>query len=381
MKVFLANTSLLPSYGGPAYSVSRLALALAEAGVEVGIWAPDQSAATTPLLSAAAPVQRLTGSEVEALRSFGKPDVLHDNGIWWRHHHALAKLAAQRRIPRIVSTRGMLEPWAVDHKKWKKCLGWWLYQRRDLKRALAHHTTAQAEADHVQSMGLGVRVCVIPNGVDIPALAQGASGVGERDTGKEAQKTALFVGRIYPVKGLPMLVEAWARVRPGGWRLQIVGPDEAGHRAEVEKAVSAAGLGDVISFLGPAHGEAKRLLFLNADLFVLPTHSENFGMAIGEALAHGLPVLTTSAAPWPMLPERGCGWSVDATVEGIVQGLREATSLDSTTLQAMGAKGRAFVEAEFAWKRVAGEFVALYEEVKRNPSAHRHVSEKSRKPE
>lgn len=361
MKVFLAGTSLLPSYGGPAFSVSRLAIALTEAGIEVGLWAPDQSAATTPLLGSNFPVQRLMGSAKEALNTFGTPDVLHDNGIWLRHNHRLAEIASERRIPRIVSTRGMLNPWELQHKRWKKRLAWWLYQHRDLKRARCHHATGRSEASNVQSLGLGVPVCVVPNGIDVPVDHKPqVGGVNDRRI-----KTALFLSRIHPKKGLPMLVEAWARMRPTGWRLEIFGPDEAGHRSEVEAAVRAAGLSGVISFMGPADGTAKQSAFRNADLFILPTHSENFGMVIAEALAHGLPVLTTTAAPWPMLPERGCGWSVDATVDGIAHGLGRATSLESATLQAMGAKGREFVEAEFAWKRIAKEFVALYEEVKR----------------
>jgi glycosyltransferase involved in cell wall biosynthesis len=175
------------------------------------------------------------------------------------------------------------------------------------------------------------------------------------------QKKALFLGRIYPVKGLPMLIEAWARVRPDGWSLQIAGPDEAGHRAEVEQAVCAAGLAEVISFLGPLEDEAKRSVLLAANLFVLPTHSESFGMAIAEALAHGLPVLTTTGAPWPMLPGHGCGWRVEPTVDGICEGLRQATSLDPGTLQAMGGKGRELVAAEFGWQRVAKQFLLVYE--------------------
>ncbi len=363
MKLFLAGTSLRPAYGGPAYSVSRLAMALTEVDVQVGLWAPDQSAATTQLLPADSCVQRLTGTASEALASFGKPDVLHDNGIWLHHNHWLADIAAKRGLPRMVSTRGMLEPWAMNHKRLKKRVAWWLYQRRDLKRACCHHTTAEAEAKNLQRLGLGVPVCVIPNGVDVPVLGPKAE-IGKVESGNvRKQKTALFLGRIYPVKGLPMLIEAWARVRPHGWILQIAGPDEAGHRAELEQAVRGAGLGEIISFLGPLEGQAKRSVLLAAALFVLPTHSESFGMAIAEALAHGLPVLTTTGAPWPMLPERGCGWWVDPTVDGIAEGLRRATSLDSTTLKTMGAKGRELVAAEFGWERIASQFVAIYEEI------------------
>lgn len=361
MKVFLAGTSLLPTYGGPAFSVSQLAVALSNVGVEVGLWAPDQSAATTPLLPARSSIRRMTGSEAYALDSFGKVDVLHDNGLWLPHNHRLGELAARRNIPRVVSTRGMLEPWAMRHKRRKKSIAWWLYQRRDLKRARCHHTTAEMEARNVQRLGLGVPVCVIPNGVEVPQGCPNAAVVDGNRGGR--RRRALFLGRIYPVKGLPMLVEAWARVRPEGWHLQIAGPDEAGHRSEVEKAVCAAGLGGVVSFTGSVHGQTKHSVFFNADLFVLPTHSESFGMAIAEALAHGLPVLTTTGAPWPLLAERGCGWWVDSTVDGIAEGLRLATSCDSATLQAMGARGRELVAAEFGWERVAKRFVTTYEQL------------------
>ncbi len=332
-------------------------MALADAGVEVGLWAPDRSAATTPLLPAESPVQRFTGTETEALDRFGKADVLHDNGIWLPHNHRLASLAAGRGIPRVVSTRGMLEPWAMRHKRWKKHLAWWFYQRRDLKRAHCHHMTAEAEATNVQRLGLGVPVRVIPNGVDVPP----SDRIPESVAGRDRKKTAVFLGRIYPVKGLPMLIEAWASLRPEHWLLKIIGPDEAGHRAAVEKAVCAAGLEETVTFAGPLEGQAKTRALFDADLFVLPTHSESFGMVIAEALAHGLPVLTTSAAPWPMLTERGCGWWVDPTVEGIASGLRQATSLDLATLQEMGAKGRTLVATEYGWECVVKQFVSLYE--------------------
>ena len=342
-------------------------MAMADAGAQVGLWAADGSSATSALLPATSAVERLIGTESQILDRFPDPDLLHDNGIWLPHNHRLAVLAERRGIPRVVSTRGMLEPWAMKHKRWKKDVAWWLYQRRDLQQARCHVTSSSAETRNVQRLGFGVPVAMVPNGVDVPAerprrFASESGNASESSNGRSVH-TALFLGRIYPIKGLPMLIEAWSRVRPEGWRLRIAGPDEAGHRKQVEQAVSVAGLGDVVSFTGPIDSQMKSAAFFDADLFVLPTLSESFGMVVAEALAHGLPVLTTTAAPWPILRERACGWSVDPTVDGVAAGLRQATALDRATLREMGNNGRALVVEKFSWKSVADLMLATYEEV------------------
>ncbi len=248
----------------------------------------------------------------------------------------------------------MLEPWAIGHKKLKKILAWWLYQRRDLCRASFHHATAVAEAQHLQQLKLRVPVGVIPNGVDV-------AHVDRLQRQRSETRTALFLGRIHPVKGLSFLLDAWARLRPPGWQLQIVGPDEIGYRAELEDKITAASLSDAVHFLGPLDGAAKERAFLNADLFVLPSLSESFGVAIGEALAYGVPVLTTTGAPWPMIAKRGCGWSVAPTVDGITEGLRQATTLDRAALMAIGERGRVLTKEEFSWEKVAKQFIETYQ--------------------
>jgi glycosyltransferase involved in cell wall biosynthesis len=356
MKVLMTATSLDASYGGPAVSVSRLATALAAAGVEVALWSADGSVSRTDLLGADTTVRRLGGDLRAAALAFG-PDVAHDNGLWLPHNHRIAQLALAAGWPRVLSTRGMLEPWALRHKRWKKAAAWRLYQRRDANRAAALHASADAEAANLAAMGLKAPIHTIANGVDVPELAP-ASCVADRPM------TAVFLGRIYPVKGLPMLVEAWARVRPAGWRLVIAGPDEAGHRSEVEAGVAAAFLTGSISFAGPVAGEAKAALLSAADLFVLPSHSESFGMALAEALAHGAPVLTTTAVPWPQVEARQCGWRIAPTVDGLAEGLRIATARDRASLEAMGAAGRALA-TEYGWPRIADAFVALYEALMR----------------
>lgn len=357
MKVLITAASFLQSYGGPAFSVSRLARALAERGVDVGLWAPDGSAVSSPILADDRSLVRLDGDPAAALAGFGQPDIFHDNGVWRPYNFAVARLADKTHTPRIVTTRGMLEPWAMQHRPLKKKLAWALFQRRDLMRARCLHATAASEAQTLMTYGLGVPVHIVPNGVDELAADHPVSA------SKGVERKALFLSRIHSKKGLPMLVEAWARVRPKGWVLEIAGPDEEGHRAEVEQLVLASGLGEVVRFLGPVDSAHRSAVYGSAELFVLPTHSENFGMVIGEALAHGVPVLTTKGAPWPTLNDRGCGWWVDTTVDGIEEGLRRATGCDPATLALMGARGRDFVRQEFGWARVAEQMLGVYEGV------------------
>lgn len=143
--------------------------------------------------------------------------------------------------------------------------------------------------------------------------------------------------------------------------MRIVGPDEGGHLAEVKALVQRAGLNESCEFPGSAEGGALHWEYRNADLFILPSHTENFGMVVGEAMAHGLPVITTHGAPWQLLETEHCGWWVPVSVEGIAAALEDATRRSPEELAAMGARGRAVVEERFAWDRIAKEMIACYE--------------------
>ena len=145
--------------------------------------------------------------------------------------------------------------------------------------------------------------------------------------------------------------------------MRIVGPDEAGHRAEVESLIRKTKVEADFEFTGPLQGEALREAYEGASLFILPSFTENFGMVVAEAMAHSLPVMTTTGTPWSLLPERGCGWWVSPTVEEIARALSIATRLEDEALHAMGAKGRDVVANEFSWPQTAGRMKQLYERV------------------
>jgi glycosyltransferase involved in cell wall biosynthesis len=281
-------------------------------------------------------------------------EILHDHGLWLPTNHAAIGVARAEKIPLVVSPRGMLEPWAFAHRAWKKKCAWALYQKRDLAVARAFCATSTAEARSIREWGFRQPVVVVPNGVAVPRPRR-------RECAPREWWTALFLSRIHPVKGLLSLVEAWKATRPRHWRVTVAGPDEGGHQRAVKEAVSAASLERVFEFIGPVSDDAKTNLFNRADVLILPTMSESFGIVVAEALAHGLPVITTTRAPWAGLVEHGCGWWVRPEVGELAAAILEATALSDKERDSMGVRGRLWMEQEFAWPSVAKRMLSVYE--------------------
>lgn len=281
-----------------------------------------------------------------------QPDLVHTHGLWLYYQVVAYRYAAATGIPLVVSPRGMLEPWAFRHNRFRKLPLWWLYEKRGLQSAAVLHATSRQEAESLRALRLTAPIAVIPNGVDLPDREETYSGNG---------KTALFLSRIHAKKGLLNLVAAWRNVQPSGWRVIVAGPDENDHEREVKAAVRQAGLGNCFEFVGPVYGERKSCLFRGADLFLLPSHSENFGNAVAEALAYGLPVITTTGTPWSDLREHACGWWIEVGVDSLTEALRAAISLSPEERRAMGLRGRRLVEDRYSWKSVAAEMKKVYE--------------------
>lgn len=284
------------------------------------------------------------------------PDLVHSHGLWMYHSRANLHWSRRAHRPYVVSPRGMLHPWALRRAVWKKRIAACLYEGAHLRGATCLHATSATEARHFRAYGLTRPIAVLANGVDLPAL-HACDQARER-----SERTALFLSRIHPVKGLPLLVRAWRRVqeRHPDWRLVVAGPDERGHAAEIRGL--AAGLGARgIELIGPAYGEAKGALYAAADLFVLPTHSENFGLVVAEALAHGVPVITTTGAPWQGLRTERCGWWIELSEELLADALDAAMSLPEAERRAMGPRGRAWIERDFTWPAIARQMREVYE--------------------
>jgi glycosyltransferase involved in cell wall biosynthesis len=379
-----------------------------------------------------------------------KPDLVHIHALWDPFLHRFAAWARKNQIPLVFSPHGMLTPWALKQKRLKKGLALALYQYRDLQSAALLHATASSEVEDIRRLRLKQPVAVAPLGVNVPAEAPPVR--------HNTPRIALFVSRVHPKKGLLNLVEAWAQVRsskvrecesalverPGTgdqrteagknasalslqpstflpWQLVIAGPDQDGHTAEIKAKAKKLGLSvdDIpsnqlisqpanlpcppdIVFTGPVYGADKDALYRMADLLVLPTYSENFGVVVIEALAQGCPVITTKGTPWQeLLGQEGsnalragskipsgsghvqgssqvgtnssfilhpssladngrCGWWIDIGVEPLAAALREAINLSDEERHAMGENGRRLVEAKYTWPAIAEQMKAAY---------------------
>lgn len=290
-------------------------------------------------------------------------DLIHIHALWSPVLHKVANWTSRNQVPIVWSPHGMLTPWAMNNKKCKKLLAWWLYQRWDLKKASLIHATAQSEVEDVWRMGLKNRVVVAPLGVKIGDYV-------DRVVRADGKKTLLFVSRVQRKKGLVNLVKAWREVKEWGregvkeWKVRIVGPDQEGHAAELRALCEELGVSEDFEFVGPKYGEELQREYASADLFVLPTHSENFGSVVIEALAHAVPVITTKGAPWAELEERKCGWWIDIGVEPLVNALKEATAMPDSERREMGERGRRLVEEKYTWGAVVKKIVKAYGAVK-----------------
>jgi glycosyltransferase involved in cell wall biosynthesis len=305
------------------------------------------------------PVLRRFAVSIPLVRSLADKaryaDIVHNHSLWSMVNVATGWVVPGKRAKLVVSPRGTLSAWALSRSKWVKWLLWPL-QRRILAKADLLHATSKAELADIRALGFTAPVVVIPNGIDLPGTDEEAA------SGSPAFRTLLFLGRIHPTKCVDRLLHAWKTLqdRHAGWQLMIVGGGDPQYVRQIVALAASLGLKRV-EFAGPLYGAEKTRAYRAAELFVLPSHSENFGMAVAEALAHGCPAIVSQGAPWAGLEVEGCGWWVKHDVESLARTLDTAMSQPAARLACMGRKGRDWVARDFAWETVAQRMEAAYQ--------------------
>lgn len=285
-----------------------------------------------------------------------RPDVVHVNGCWLPQCAAAQRWAVARGARVALSPHGMLEPWIMArHRYTRKLPALWLYQARAVREAAVVVATSAAERGNLLRLGYNRRVEVVANGVDAGSIAM-------RTSWRRSRKL-LFLSRLHPKKGIELLIEAVAMLggEMGGWTVTVAGEGEPDYVLRLRRAAVDCGVAARFSFVGGVYGEEKWRLMREADAFVLPTYSENFGIVVAEALACGTPVITTTGTPWAELRERGCGWWVEASAQAIASAIGEALCLGESELERMGRNGRRLVEERYSAVAMAAGMLAVYE--------------------
>jgi glycosyltransferase involved in cell wall biosynthesis len=378
LRVCQVVASINRDTGGPAITVPSLAKSLARQDVACTLvtldypdLGPQTACSDTEVI--AVPAKWLTRQTRGWSRSFQsrlrqqavRADVIHSHGLWMFPNLYARQAAVRAGIPLVISPRGMLERWSLGRSRMKKFVAWQLFERKNLAAAALLHVTSDSEGCFLRKLGLRPPIAVIPNGVDIPdpKSLPWRDVIERKHPALIGKRWLLFLSRIHPKKGVSELLRAWRDLEAEfpDWQLVVAGPDLDGHGKVARERAAALGLGKRATFTGPLAGIEKESALANAELFVLPTHSENFGVAIAEALAFALPVVTTRNAPWRELETHRCGWWIELTNCTLVRCLRMALSSHSAELREMGSRGRELVEEKYSWDRIGEQMKQSYE--------------------
>ena len=380
MRVLQVAASLADEWGGPTATIAGLTTALESKGVECTVFAAKGKRVGTEVVALGAVRSRLfpTGSlaglwtgyargmAASMRRELPDYDLVHVHELW--HYPGFAAYRAARGVgkPYIVSLHGGLAPWALGHKVLRKRLYMKAVQRRVLDSADSIHAMTSGEAQQVRDMGITTPVSVVPNGIpseafdDLPAGC-GAVGLNARLDGKQV---VLYLGRIHPGKGLDILARAFGEIASarGDVCLVIAGPDEGGYKPQVEAALLEAGVSDNTVWTGMLTGSDKRAAFSSADVFVLPSYSEGFSIAVLEAMASGLPVVISRQCYFPEVADHEAGLVVETNVRQVADALAYLLEHPDEG-RAMGERGRQSVRDSYTWEAVAEKMIGLYERV------------------
>jgi glycosyltransferase involved in cell wall biosynthesis len=381
MRILHVVPSYLPAtrYGGPIYSVHALCVALVERGhhVEVFTTNVDGPGVSDVPVSQAVYIDGVKvtyfeasiGRRIYRSSSMGAAlttrvssfDVVHLHSVFLWPTSAAAAQARKCGVPYVLAPRGMLVRDLISSKSSLLKSVWIrLFERRNLANASAIHVTSKVEADEITALGLPMpHVAVMPNGVEVPDLSCNSELTD--DAGSLPHPLILSLGRISWKKGLDSLIKALAHVPDA--TLVIAGNDEENYTSVLHGIASQLQLTDRIKFIGPIYGDAKWRLIKHADVFVLPSKNENFGNAVLEAMACGVPVIVT--------PGVGLASIIEAANAGLVcsddppELGRNISMLlaDRDRRRSMGDRGKALARANFTWDAIALQAEGCYQRV------------------
>jgi glycosyltransferase involved in cell wall biosynthesis len=365
MRVTHIVPSLEARHGGPSKAVPPLAAALAQLGHEVELLSTGPVAESRKdgslhvrIFPRGSPASLCPSRGLRDHLRAQDCDFLHSHGLWLRTLHYAHQRARALDIPLVIAPRGMMSRWSWHHHRWKKRLAENFIHPGAFAAASGWHATSATEADDIRARGFQQPVCVAPNGVSPPdpaAVAQAEAHWREACPAAFTRPTALFYSRFHRKKRVLELIDLWLAHAPRDWLLLLVGiPQEYSVNILSRYIHQQSGTGRIEVF----DGSNRPMPYPAASLFLLPSHSENFGLAVAEAMAHGLPVVVTDRMPWAALNQNQTGWCVPW--ERYASTLRAVLEESPESRQDRGRVARDWVLAEFSWEKSAQLLIEFY---------------------
>lgn len=385
--------SVDPSQGGPVEALKQLYRVFAEQGLSLEVATLDQPDAPflkdlpfkVHALGRPRATERWATTKVPWVRyrySAKYPKWLEANlsryrlvivhGVWTHHSLGAAGPLLRSNKPYFVFTHGALDPWfrkAYPVKHWIKQLFWWVGDGRLLRHArwVLFTTESEKALSRGAFLNYDVREKVVRYGIaDPPPRDEAQTAAFEAAApAVKGKRYLLFLSRIHPKKGCDLLVQAFASIaaEDPDLHLVIAGPDETNWRAALTKMAEAAGVADRIHWPGMLKGDSKWGAFRGCEAFVLPSHQENFGIVVAEALACGKPtIISDQVNIWREIEGCDAGIVRADTLEGTQAALRAWIAKSSGEKQAMGAAARTCFLECFDIKQTSADILGLVRE-------------------
>lgn len=357
-------------YGGPIQSVYHLCRGITRAGCEVRVLTTDANGDARLCVDSNHEQELADGVRVFYCRRDLKPDlscqflarlpgvirwadVVHLTAVYSFPTIPTLAVANLMRKPVVWSPRGSLQRWKGSTRVHLKKVFEGACRLVSSQRTVLHVTSTEEARESLEKLP-GLRSALVPNGVAVPETVFHAP--------RRGPLRLLFLGRLHQKKGIENLFEACKLLDSMGvsWTLKVVGAGDPAYTQSLHERAAALGLGSRVEMTGQLVGEEKRRVFENSDLAVFPSFTENFGMVIAEALAHGVPVIASKGTPWQEVERKGCGLWVNNDPQTVASAI---ASFMHAPLDELGRRGRDWMLREFSWDSMGKRMSEIYSQV------------------
>jgi glycosyltransferase involved in cell wall biosynthesis len=297
------------------------------------------------------------------LSEMNEYNIIHQHGIWVPISKLTLEANKNHKGIVIIQPHGYLEPYRLNISKFKKKLAYYFYEKNNIEQAKVLVACSNEEYLNLKNMFPSKDIAIIPNGISEEFYKHESKKDYFKNNKYSGRKNILFLSRIHPLKGLKRFLKVYADIDhkiSKSWNIIIAGIDQDNHTVELKEIVNDLNLCQNVYFEGEKFNSDKVDIMSSANLFILPTYNENYGIVVAESLARGVPVLTTKGAPWSLLEKEKCGFWVDNSNNGIKNGLEKAMLLSEHDLKLMGENGRNIAKQYFLWDSIVHKTIELY---------------------